>query len=227
MKLEIIKFKMTRYLKGVGIANITILGLILISYFFEKDVLEMMTSHDNVVSLTGSIVRAVFTIFAAVLISRIVISEYKNKTINILFMYPISRKKILVAKFMIVVIFTFTSILFSSLFLNATLLILNCFVHFIEEPLTQGVLMKNLIDIVVYSAAFGFLSLITSFVGMLKKSGSATIVTSVVLVCLLGSGSNGNTLSSIFIVQIILVILGAGAAYLSIKDVEKVDVINF
>lgn len=63
---------------------------------------------------------------------------------------------------MIVVIFTFASILFSSLFLNTSLLILNGFIHFIEEPLIQDVLVKNLINIFAYSAAFGFLSLITS-----------------------------------------------------------------
>ena len=228
MKLEIIKFKINGYIKGAVIANLIILAFLFMIVFGSKVVMATMFDNYNyIVLLTGSFVRATFSIYAAVLLSKIVIGEFNSKTINILFAYPINRKKIMVAKFMIVVIFTFASILLSSLFLNTSLIILNGFVHFIEEPLTQGVLVKNLIDIVMYSAAFAFISLIPVYVGMKRKSGSSTIVTSVILVSLLNSGINGNNLSSIIIIPIILGIVGAVVAYLSIKDIEKVDVINF
>ncbi|MET3207963.1 UNVERIFIED_CONTAM: hypothetical protein ABIC26_000899 [Paenibacillus sp. PvR008] len=44
------------------------------------------------------LVRATFIIFASVLLCRFIVSEFTFKSINILFMYPIDRKKLMVAK---------------------------------------------------------------------------------------------------------------------------------
>ena len=114
----------------------------------------IFSNYNDVFLYTGIMVRATFTIFAAVLISRIIIGEYKSKTINILFTYPINRKKIMVAKLAIVVIFTFTTMVISSIFLDFSLFILNIFVNFIQDSINQDILVKNLINIVVYSVAF-------------------------------------------------------------------------
>jgi ABC-type transport system involved in multi-copper enzyme maturation permease subunit len=225
MKLEIMKFKINGYLRGVIVANLIILGFLFIIAFGPKYEMEIpLSNYNDIFLMTGSFVRVTFSIFAAVLISRIIIGEYKNKTINIMFMYPINRKKIMLSKFMIVIIFAFTTMVISNLFLDFSLFILNIFANFIQDPLTQDIIVKNLISIVVSSAAFAFISLIPVFVGMRKKSGSATIVTSIILVSLLNSGSNGNTLGTTVLIPLILAGIGALAAYLSIKDVEKVDV---
>lgn len=228
MKLEIIKFKMRGYLKGAIIANLIILGILLMGvYGFNTDKKLIFSNYNDVFLYTGIMVRATFSIFAAVLISRIIIGEYKSKTINILFTYPISRKKIMVAKLATVVIFTFIAMVISSLFLNFSLFLLNIFANFIQVPLTQDILVKNLINIIVYSVAFSFVSLIPVYVGMRRKSGSATIVTSVILVTLLNNGSDKNVLSTIMIIPLVLAIIGVVVCYLAIKDVEKVDVVNF
>ncbi|MBZ9688603.1 ABC transporter permease [Clostridium estertheticum] len=228
MKLEIKKYKITGYIRNVIIANLIISGILFMVIFASKADMEVpFSTYNDAVLLTGTIVRATFSIFAAVIISRIIIGEYKSKTINIMFLYPINRKKIMIAKLAIVVLFAFTSMVISSIFANFSLYILNIFVNFIQVPLTQEILVKSLINIVVYSAAFSFVSLIPVYVGMRRKSGSATIVTSVILVSLLNSGNSKNSLGTIIIIPLILAIIGAVAAYLSIKDVEKVDVLNF
>ena len=191
MKLEMVKFKISEYLKGVIIANLIILGILFIIIFGSKADMEIpFSNYEDAVLIIGTMVKATFSIFAAVLI------------------------------------FAFTSMVISSLFLNFSLFILNIFANFIEVPLTQNILVKSLINIVVYSAAFSFVSLIPVYVGMRKKSGSATIVTSIILVSLLNSGNGENSLGTIIIIPLVLAIIGAVAAYLSIKDVEKVDVVN-
>ncbi|UZM99759.1 ABC transporter permease subunit [Lysinibacillus sp. MHQ-1] len=43
--------------------------------------------------------------FAATLIAKLIIGEYKFKTITLAFMYPVSRKKLIAAKLAIVMIF--------------------------------------------------------------------------------------------------------------------------
>jgi len=227
MKLEIKKFKMSRYLKGVLIANLIILGVLFIVVYGSKTNTDtVLSNYNDVAFVVGTFVRATFSIFAAGLLSRIIIGEYKSKTISILFLYPINRKKIMVAKLAIIVIFTFAAMVLSSIFLNFSLYILNIFVNFITVPLTGDVLIKNLINIVVYSAVFAFVSLIPLYLGMRRKSGSATIITSVILVSLLNNGSKGHTLTSIIIIPIILAFIGVATAYLSIKDVEKADLVN-
>ncbi|WP_010233017.1 ABC transporter permease [Clostridium arbusti] len=227
MKLENKKFKIFGCLKGVIIANLIILGFLsMILYASNANKEIAFSTYNDVFLYTGIFVRATFSIFAAVLISRLIIGEYTSRTINVLFTYPINRKNIMVAKLAIVLIFTFTTMVISSLFLSFSLFLLNMFTNAIQDSLTADILIKNLINIIVYSIAFAFVSLIPVYVGMRKKSGSATIITSVILVSLLNSGNKGNSLSSIIIIPIILAIIGAIASYLSIKDIEKVDVIN-
>ena len=53
-------------------------------------------------------------IFASTLIAKLIIGEYKFKTITLAFMYPISRKKLMVAKLAIVMLFTFSMIIISN-----------------------------------------------------------------------------------------------------------------
>ncbi|MCB2288553.1 ABC transporter permease [Clostridium sp. CS001] len=222
IKLEIKKFKFSKYIKGVIIANLVILGILLLGALNTE---ELMFNNYNDAFLYSSImVRGTFSIFAAVLISKLIIGEYKNKTINIMFTYPISRKKIMIAKLAIIVLFTFTTMIISNIFLDSSIFILNIFMNFIKVPLTQAILVKNIINFSVYSIAFSFVNLIPLYVGMKKKSEAATIVTSVILVSLLNNGSNSSTLGSIIIIPISLAIIGAVVAYLSIKDIEKVDV---
>ena len=224
MKLELKKFRIG--VKGVTIANLIMLAAILsIVLISNNDNDITLSDYGNVFYFTSEIVRATFTIFAAALISRIIIGEYKNKTINIMFMYPIKRKKIMVAKLFIIVIFTFTSMVLSNLFLSFSLYILNIFLRFINEPLTSNMILTNLINLIVYSAAFTFMSLIPVYVGMVKKSGTATIVSSIILVSVLNSGVNNISLSSFIIIPIIGAILGVISSYLALKNIDEVDVI--
>jgi len=228
MQLEIKKFKMRKYLKGVIVANLIIFAVLVMTVFATKAGNEIpFKSWNDVFSVIGVFVRITFSIFAAVLISRIIIGEYKSKTINVLFTYPVSRKKIMLAKLVLITTFAFTSMIISSIFLSFSLFILNVFMNFIQDSLTVNITRKELINIIVYSTAFSFISLIPAYVGMIRKSGSSTIITAIILVSLLNSGNKGNTLSNIIIIPIVFAIIGIVSSYLSIKDVEKVDVINF
>ncbi|MFJ7731678.1 ABC transporter permease [Lysinibacillus sp. NPDC097231] len=53
--------------------------------------------------------------FASVLIAKLVIEEYKNKTILILFSYPVSRKKIFVSKLILIAFLTFITMMLSNI----------------------------------------------------------------------------------------------------------------
>ena len=228
MQLEIKKFKIIRNLKGVIIANLIIFTVLVMTVFASKVDNEIpFKSWNDAFLVIGVFVRITFSIFAAVLISKIIIGEYKNKTINVLFTYPISRKKIMLVKLVLILIFAFTSMIISNIFLGFSLFILNTFMNFIQEPLNMNILLSNLINSAVYSLIFAFISLIPVYVGIIRKSVASTIVTEIIIVSLLNNGNKGHTLSNIIIIPIIFAIIGVVSSYLSIKDVEKVDVINF
>ena len=228
MQLEIKKFKIRGNLKGIIIANLIIFAVLVMTVFASKIDNEIpFKGWNDAFVVIGVFVRITFSIFAAVLIAKIIIGEYKNKTINVLFTYPVSRKKIMLAKLVLVTTFAFTSMIISSIFLSFSLFILNVFMNFIEDSLNINILLPNLINSAVYSLIFAFISLIPVYVGIIRKSGSSTIVTAIIIVSLLNSGNKGNTLSKIIIIPIVFAIIGIVSSYLSIKDVEKVDVINF
>jgi ABC-type transport system involved in multi-copper enzyme maturation permease subunit len=225
MKLELKKFRIGA--RGVVIANLVILVSVVLTIFASENNYDFpLRDFNNVFSFTNIIVRAVFIIFAAVMIAKLIISEYKNRTINVMFMYPIKRRKIMLAKLFIVVIFTFVSMVLSNLFLDFSLYILNLFLNFIKEPLTISILMNNSINVILNSLVYSFLGLIPLYFGMRKKSGTATIISGVILVSVLNSGTSNLSLSSFIIVPIIGAIFGVGCSYMSIKDIEDVDVIS-
>lgn len=227
MKLEMKKFRVAGSVKGVLIANLIILALlVLIPLGSKTDGDIAFKGYSDMFLVTGTFVRATFSIFAAVLISRLIIGEYTNKTITLMFMYPIKRKNIILAKLTIVVIFTFISMVISNIFLNCSMYFFNAFAKLFTDTLTVDMVVQNIISIFVYSIGYSFLSLIPIYVGMKRKSTSATIVTSIILSSILNGSFNGSSLSSIIIIPLILGIIGAVISYISIKNVEDADVVN-
>ena len=86
IKLEIKKFKLNKNVKTVMIINLIILAVLLLGvYSLKFNTKEnMFRNYSDVFLYTGTIVRATFSIFAAALISKLIIGEYKSKTINII-----------------------------------------------------------------------------------------------------------------------------------------------
>jgi ABC-type transport system involved in multi-copper enzyme maturation permease subunit len=225
INLEIKKFKLFHYLKGVAFANLGFIGLLSLIYFLEKnDGNVPFKSYDMSFTIIGTMVRATFIIFASVLIVKLIIDEYKTKSIEVMFTYPISRKKIMIAKLSIVMLFTFSTVLLSSLFIGGLFYFADSVVQFVPEELTREALNDQLISMFLGSLATAGLSLIPLFFGLRKKSVPATIVSSILLVALTNSASNDFTLFSIIAIPLSLAAVGILIAFLSIRNIEKVDV---
>jgi len=97
MRLEIRKNKLGSSLKAVIIANLGIIGFLTLIYFAERsEGAAAFATYESAFTIIDVFVRATFMIFASVWIAKLIIDEYKNRTISLMFMYPINRKKILV-----------------------------------------------------------------------------------------------------------------------------------
>lgn len=225
ISLEIKKYKLYGYWKGIAIANLAIMGLLCSIYFAGKGDGEIpFISYELVFIDFGSIIRATFTIFAATLIAKLVIDEYKNNSISLMFMYPIKRKQIMAAKLIIVAGFTFFTICASSLLIGSVFYLADSIFHFVPQALTAEVLRNGIIDMLLGAIASAGIALIPMYFGMLKKSVPATIVSSIILVSLSGSTNNGVSAFTYIAIPLVLAAIGCLIAYFSIRNIEKVDV---
>jgi len=227
MKLEIRKFKMWKNVKGAIIANIAIIALLIGMIFAsrsEKDI--EFTSLNFTFSMVDTMVKATFIIFASALIARLIIEEYKSNTITVLFMYPINRKKLIIAKLLIVVLFTFISIVLSEIFIDSVLWFFNNFNKFSPDRLTSSLVSSTFITIVINALASTGMGLIPLYFGMRKKSVPATIISAILIVSIVCSDMGGYSLGRIIAIPIGLSIIGFFITYLSIRNIEHIDVIN-
>ncbi|MDQ0186284.1 ABC transporter permease [Cytobacillus kochii] len=227
MKLEMQKFEITKYVKGALIANIVILFLIcLIAYVETNQGIQVMTSHYMAMEIIETIIRVTFIIFAAVLLSQIVISEYKNKTINVLFMYPIKRRTILIAKLLVTVLFTFFAIIFSFIIVGSGFYLFNSFTNVIPEPLSATIIINSFGKVVFNALAASLISLIPLYFGLKKYSVPATIVSAFFVSLIISQNINGFSLYSIIIIPITLSLIGLATAIIAIKNIDNGDIIT-
>lgn len=223
--LEIKKYKLFNYWLGVLIANICIIALIGMIFIIEKNDLNVpFEDFDMVMDMSNALIRATFLIFSSVIIVKIIIDEYKNNLMSIMFTYPISRKKIMCSKLIIVVGFTFTTIMFSSLLLGGGIYLLNPVFNIVPEHISGENFLASLTTSFLGALASAGLSLIPLFFGMRKKSASATIVSAIVLVSLTNSTSSDFSLFSFIAIPIALGLFGILIGYLTVRNIEYVDI---
>lgn len=225
INLEIKKYKLFNYWKGVLIANICIFALMWMIF-----ILETMESNvpfedfNSAMSMGDVLIRAIFLIFSSFIMVKIIIEEFKNKLMSIMFTYPISRKKVLFSKLLIVMVFTFITIMFSSVLIGGGVYLLNPLIHIVPETISKEILLTYLMTSFFGALASAGLSLIPLFFGMRKKSSTATIVSAIILATLTGSTIDGISLYGLFIILISLGLLGLLIGYLTVRDIEHVDI---
>lgn len=226
MKLEMKKYKMRGSVIGGFITTLIWMAFIILINYDEESV---MKNYEDVIGFINITVSCTFIIFAATLIAKYIINEYKDKTITVLFMYPIPRKKFLISKLIIISAFTFIFGIISKLIIFSGVYFFNQYAHFFEQELTSNFLWKNGVELIINSFLMSCVSLIPLYFGMRKHSVSTTIVSSVIISLLLYSnvsvsGSNF-TLSSIVIIPTIVSIVGLLIAYSVIHRIEQKDVV--
>lgn len=227
MQLEIKKMSLGWYIKGAIVANLLILVLLWFIPFIEEmeEGISIFADTSEAILVAGIFVRATFIVFAAVLLAKLVIEEYKDKTISVLFTYPTPRKKLMGAKLLLTVVITFITIVLSQLFVVSAYLGLNLYFQFTTDPLTLDMIQKEAIRMLVYAVAITGSSLIPLYFGMRKKSVLATIISSMIVVTLVSSHNPMFSLATIIYIPLSLAILGVLMAFWSIRRIEEEDIV--
>ncbi|WP_167555466.1 ABC transporter permease [Gottfriedia acidiceleris] len=226
INLEIKKFKLWHYWKAVFICNISFIVLLSMMFFIEIDGGKIpIESFDMAASIIGALVRTTFTIFASVIIVKLIIDEFRNKSIDVLFTYPIKRKKIISAKLTIVFIFTFVNVLFSTLFLEGLVNLADVNFNILPGAIELEDISRHLLTAFMNAIATAGISIIPLFFGMQRKSSPATIVSSILIATILNSTSEDFNLFSIIAVPLSLGLFGLYIGYYSIRNIEKKDLV--
>ncbi|WP_338751146.1 ABC transporter permease [Bacillus sp. FJAT-52991] len=230
MRLEWKKHQLSRYFKGVAcciLGIFTAVGLMAWGSKVESDL--MFTDYAGFMSLTNISIRITFIIFSAGILSRLVIDEYKNKTMQLLFTYPLPRKKLMQAKLSIVFGFCFFNIIIATLMINILIFFLNPMIGFFETPVSMGEMIATVPTTLIQAFMVAGISLIPLYFGMRKKSTRTTIV-SAILIGVVINGAVGDESGQVSLfdfigVPVAFCLLGLGIGYLSYHKVNKIDVV--
>ncbi|GGF59367.1 hypothetical protein GCM10010912_00680 [Paenibacillus albidus] len=155
-----------------------------------------------------------------------IVGEYRNNTLSVLFTYPIKRRKLIAAKLVIIFVFTFGMILFTDVLMGSVLVAVDRFYPFITDSLTMEQVRVLLLEYTVSSLSAAAMAMIPLLFGMRKHSATATMVSSVLLVLIVCSGFNGPLVSinSIIAIHMSLGAAGLWIALLSMFRLETKDV---
>lgn len=227
IRLELKKAKLRWYFNGATIATILIFALIVGIQYVEKIESGSLpfTGLEEALIVIGVSVRSTFIVFAAVLLSKLVIDEYKNKTILLMYSYPIERKKIMMVKLLIASSLTFVTIVISNSIVAAAFLMFNHYVQLIPDSFSVQQFSLHFVRIITFAIAAAGASLVPLYFGMRKQSVPATIVSSLLIIVITGQHNPAFSLANIIYIPATLAVFGILIAYWTVRNVNKVDVL--
>ena len=172
----------------------------------------------DTLTLATMLVRAMLIVWEAVLISAFIVEEYRSKTINLLFTYPVQRGKLIAVKIILIcgIMLLFHGL--SGIFQYACLSFISQYFPFVTTS------PANLMTQAITALSAGLLPL---YIGMIKKSTIATIVSSFALAAIV-SNSQGSSagLMSIPIAAIVFGMIGAGFSAITVRKMVSSDLSN-
>ncbi len=166
-----------------------------------------------------------FLVFTGVMLASFIVNAYKNKTMDLMFSYPIRRQKILASQMAAVWIFNFLALVLTKL------LIYGCIAlgaRNMESSFGIDFSMGSVgfyIQLVTKSAVIVSMGFIALFVGLKMRSQAAVIVASFVLILLTQANIGDYSLAGNAVVPLLLVAASAVFAVLSVWNVEKRDLL--
>lgn len=228
VRLEWKKNNIGKYIKGV-IIMAALLGLFVFALAFlgiandPDGTLDAAPGTDVISAPIELFTSMAFLIYTSVMLASFIVSAYKNKTMNLMFSYPIKRQKILASQMIAVWTFNFVALILTKL---AIYMCVFFGAKFMQSSFTVDFSIGSLsfyIQLILKSVVIVSMSFIALFVGMAIKSSKATIVTSFLLIFLTQANIGDFTMASNAVFPVILTTISLAFAVLSIVNVESKD----
>lgn len=227
LKLIRLEWKKNRIGKYIGKAFImtAILLLLLFAVAGELESAETNASYGGGMLRAGvdMFANMSYILLASVMLASFIVSAYKNKTMHLMFSYPISRKKILASQMAAVWLFNVTALVLSKILLCAALVAGRRIFAIRADGIELGRGMFY-VEILVDSAVMISISFIALLAGLWMKSSKAAIIAGVILVCLTQGNIGAYTLNGNASFYAVLMFLSALSVVLLFCGLETKDV---
>lgn len=205
LKLEMKKF---RLLHNILFTLAAVLFSIL---FITVSLVDSMTdpsqtkdSFESTFLVIGLLMSFIFLVYSSVLTSRLVIREYEQKTITILFSYPLNRKQLIISKMVIIMAYTAISMTVGYICCSAYIILADKFFNMVAGSFKLYFLQTWIPTALITVAVCTILSLWPFIIGMIHKSVPAAIVTSLVAIVLRQLMITKNPTNQASLLQILL-----------------------
>lgn len=195
-------------------------------YGANSDDMWIFCTWNGLLMIVSALVMACFSVLAAVMAARIVVTEYKGKNVILLFSYPVRRRKVLQAKCRLIWGFTAVSGLVSEMLIFLVMGTFSNIFHIIPEKFGFSNLGGILLMGAVLSILAASVGQVSMGIGFWKKSPIAAIVAAVILISpmtnllMLAAGNGLAVMSGITVV----VLIAAVGCYFGLM--KKIDVME-
>ena len=124
----------------------------------------------------------IFLVYSSVLTARLVIGEYSQRTITIMFSYPLNRMKLIASKLIIIMVYTAISMAIGYICCSGYIVLVDRFFDMLEGTFQISMLQTWIPMAITTVVVCTVLSLWPFIIGMIRKSVPATIVTSLIVI---------------------------------------------
>ena len=225
IRLEWKKNNVMKYMRNALILTVTLLlFLLLIAGELETDETKLVYGGSMLKMGVDLFTNMSYMVFTSVMLASFIVGTYKNKTINLMFSYPIDRKKILLSQMLSVWIFNFAALVLSKILIYCSLVAVKRYMYITTEGIALGNGMFYA-EILIDSAVMISISFISLLIGLKLKSSKATIITGVVIVCFTQGNIGVYTLIGNIPFYITLLIISAISVFLMLYKLETQDVV--
>ncbi|MBO5283981.1 MAG: ABC transporter permease [Lachnospiraceae bacterium] len=177
MKLELKKVGLKKYIL------FSIIGIFISMFFLFaglNDSSTIKSSYETAFSTVGLIFCFYYVILFSVLVAAYIINEYNHKTILVMFSYPINRRKLIIAKLLLITLLVLFSMIVGYICCGAFIVIADRCWGLIEGEFKISFLFCWIPTALKAIITFCTLGIGTFVIGMIKKSVPMTIISAMV-----------------------------------------------
>lgn len=230
IKLEYKKGNITKHIRNAAIMTLVLLLFLVMTAGDAGADLASMGFHER--SILNAAVELYsnmsFMVFTGIMLASFIVGEYEKGTINLMFSYPINRKKIMLSKIGAVWFFNVVALILSKLFIYGILFLLIDFFHLSTNDISAN-------DIPFCSLMFWLDMLLSSIImisiahiglplGLKAKSSKVTVVAAILIAGFSHGNINGYTLLRNIYYYAFLIVLTVLLLFLSIYNIETKDI---
>ena len=223
IRLEWKKNNIGKYVRYALITSVLVLLFVLmVAGEMESEEIVQSYGKSMLIPCVDMFTNLTYIVFTSVMIAVFCVSPYQNRTINLIFSYPVSRRKMVLAQITAVWIFNFAALVLSKICFYGALVATSAYTHIVAAHLPLGS-AEFYADILAGSAAMVSISFLSLPVGLWMKSSKAAIIAGVVIVCFTQGNIGSYTLMYNLPFYGVLVCLAAAAVISVICTIEVRD----